>query len=117
MLGIESTTGYYYVYELIDPRTGSTFYVGKGTGNRMYAHAEETRRILKSGRMMKLSCKHKRILEIWDAGFEVIYHQPHHTDDEERAFQEESKLIKHYGLERLTNETYGVNLSRRRTRV
>jgi uncharacterized protein len=32
-----------YVYRLIDPRSGETFYVGKGRGNRVFAHirAEE----------------------------------------------------------------------------
>ena len=29
----------YYVYRLIDPRNGETFYVGKGKGNRVFAHA------------------------------------------------------------------------------
>lgn len=29
----------YYVYRLIDPRNGETFYVGKGIGNRVFAHA------------------------------------------------------------------------------
>ena len=27
-----------YVYRLIDPRNGETFYVGKGEGNRVFAH-------------------------------------------------------------------------------
>ena len=30
----------YYVYRLIDPRSGQTFYVGKGRGNRVFAHAK-----------------------------------------------------------------------------
>ena len=30
-----------YVYRLIDPRNGETFYVGKGKGNRIYAHIHE----------------------------------------------------------------------------
>ena len=29
----------YYVYRLVDPRTGLTFYVGKGKGNRVFSHA------------------------------------------------------------------------------
>ena len=28
-----------YVCRLIDPRTGETFYVGKGKDNRVFAHA------------------------------------------------------------------------------
>ena len=30
----------FYVYHLIDPRNGETFYVGKGKGNRVFAHSE-----------------------------------------------------------------------------
>ncbi|MBQ5524797.1 MAG: GIY-YIG nuclease family protein, partial [Paludibacteraceae bacterium] len=30
----------YYVYRLIDPRDYSTFYVGKGKGNRVFEHAK-----------------------------------------------------------------------------
>jgi len=28
----------WYVYRLIDPRNGETFYVGKGRGNRIFQH-------------------------------------------------------------------------------
>lgn len=28
----------YYVYRLIDPRNGDTFYVGKGQRNRVFDH-------------------------------------------------------------------------------
>jgi hypothetical protein len=29
----------WYVYRLIDPRNGETFYVGKGRGDRVFQHA------------------------------------------------------------------------------
>ncbi|MGI9440198.1 MAG: hypothetical protein ACR2OT_04365, partial [Parvibaculales bacterium] len=29
----------YYVYRLIDPRNGETFYVGKGKNDRVFEHA------------------------------------------------------------------------------
>lgn len=34
----------FYVYHLIDSTTGTTFYVGKGHGNRMYEHVKEVER-------------------------------------------------------------------------
>jgi uncharacterized protein len=34
----------YYVYLLTDPRDGDVYYVGKGTGNRCFAHVKEARK-------------------------------------------------------------------------
>ena len=56
-----------YVYRLIDPRNGETFYVGKGKGNRVFAHI----RAEISG--ADPDDKLKRIHEIRAAGFEVAH--------------------------------------------
>lgn len=32
----------YYVYALVDPRDKRIFYVGKGTGDRVFQHAEDS---------------------------------------------------------------------------
>lgn len=34
--------GDYYVYSLIDPRNRKIFYIGKGTGNRVFEHELES---------------------------------------------------------------------------
>lgn len=113
--------GRYYVYELVDARFegGRVFYVGKGTEGRMYQHEKDARRLLGQGRrgVMRLQPKHKRIIEIWDDGYKVEYRVVFRTDDEEEAYQAESKRIDHYGLEHLTNETYGYRPKASRTRV
>lgn len=34
----------FFVYALVDPRSGEDFYIGKGTGNRPYAHTKPVQR-------------------------------------------------------------------------
>ena len=58
--------GDYYVYGLIDPRNRKTFYIGKGTGNRVFEHELESRGNPESERL-----KLKTIAEIKAAGLEV----------------------------------------------
>ena len=119
-----SRTGRYYVYHLRYPNepafgilAGTTFYIGKGTHDRVLQHEAETRRILKSGRMMDLSHKHKTIIQVWDAGYDVWQVIVDRTDDEEEAYQIEAKQIRDFGLERLTNATYGWKPRRKRGRT
>jgi hypothetical protein len=74
-----------YVYRLIDPRNGETFYVGKGRGNRVFAHIRD-----------ELSDKLKRIREIRLAGFEVAHVIHRHGMDDATAFEVEAALMDAY---------------------
>ena len=58
-----------YVYRLIDPRNGETFYVGKGKGNRVFSHIRAEENLEGDDFDNKL----KRIREIRLAGFEVAH--------------------------------------------
>ncbi|MGH7641700.1 MAG: LEM-3-like GIY-YIG domain-containing protein [Candidatus Dormibacteria bacterium] len=87
-----------YVYLLIDPRTNLLFYVGKGKGDRAYAHAvaalggldQATRGHLKMGTIREIH-RSGRMVRI-----EILHHGM--TDDE--AFLVESAsidLVRHLG--------------------
>lgn len=82
----------YYVYRLIDPRNGETFYVGKGIGNRVFAHVNGELKASDDA----LSDKLLRIREIRLAGFEVAHVIHRHGLTEEQAFEVEGALIDAY---------------------
>ena len=83
----------YYVYRLIDPRNGETFYVGKGRGNRVFEHvAGELHPAVDD----ELTDKLKRIREIRKDGFEVAHVIHRHGMTEEQAFEVEAALIDAY---------------------
>lgn len=79
----------HYVYRLIDPRNGETFYVGKGQGNRVFSHARGEAEV-ESG---DLSEKVHRIRQIRLSGFEVAHVVHRHGLDERQAFEVEAALI------------------------
>lgn len=91
----------FYVYELIDPRDGSVFYVGKGTRKRIKQHVWD------STRSRENTPKANKIRRILAAGFEVLSRKVFETDDEAEAYAVEASLIRQHGRENLTNTTDG----------
>jgi hypothetical protein len=94
-----------YVYRLIDPRNGETFYVGKGRCNRVFSHirAEEG---LEGD---ELDNKLRRIREIRLAGFKVAHVIHRHGMDDKTASEVEAALIDAYPG--LTNIAAGAGAS------
>ena len=97
----------FYVYRLIDPRNGETIYVGKGKGNRVFAHVEGEH----EAGADELSEKLQRIHEIRLAGFEVAHVVHRHGLDSKTAFEVEAALIDAYPG--ITNIVSGYNADER----
>lgn len=93
----------YYVYRLIDPQNGETFYVGKGKGNRVFEHLREA---LQDGGE-KQTPKLDRIRAIMRNGFSVQHIIHRHGLNEETAFEVEAALIDAYPG--LSNRAAGLN--------
>ena len=87
-----------YVYRLIDPRNGETFYVGKGKGNRVFSHIHEEKTLDGDD----LDNKLETIRKIRVAGFEVSHVIHRHGMNEKTAFEVEAALIDAYpGLDNI----------------
>ena len=87
----------WYVYLHIDPQNGEPFYVGKGKGNRCFAHLKDQSGSAKSeviGRLKKLGMSPR--IEILKYGL-----------TEQEAFVVESVAIELLGLPQLTNAVKG----------
>lgn len=88
----------YYVYRLIDPRNGETFYVGKGKRDRIFQHALGALANVEKGENEDaIVLKHQRIKDIRAAGLEVahVIHR-HGITSPEVAYEVEAALIEAY---------------------
>lgn len=90
----------FYVYDLIDPRDGAVFYVGKGCRGRITRHEAYAKR-------GALGRKCDRIRAIWKDGGEVQRRYVRHFTDEAEAYRFEAEHIAAIGLGKLTNAVRG----------
>lgn len=93
----------FYVYVLIEPETNQVFYVGKGVGNRIFAHVNA------AVKDETASDKLDKIREIRAKGLEVRHIIHRHGLCEKEAFEVEAALIDFIGLSGLTNQVQGFN--------
>jgi hypothetical protein len=90
----------YYVYELIDPRCDTIFYVGKGKGRRCYAHEKDAQKGLpgeKCDLIREILSQHER----------VKVNKIAHFSSEREAYDFERLRIEEIGIENLTNIMLG----------
>ena len=80
--------GEFYVYGLIDPRTDQIFYIGKGTGHRVFEHEKEHMNSLNSDKL-----KLQTISEIHSLGLDVKKIIINSNLTENEAFAAEAALI------------------------
>ena len=97
------TTPFFYTYVLIDPRTYSPFYVGKGKHERIYQHE----------RYSHNDYLLRKINKIKSLGYKIIYEKWFESEDEWFCFWMENYLIDYFGIDNLCNftlNTHQVNL-------
>ena len=96
----------YYVYRLVDPRNGQTFYVGKGKNDRVFQHMQgispkDWKDRSKDEEITEENAKIARINEIIGEKLQVLCFIHRHDMDEDTAYEVEGALIDAYGS--LTN--------------
>lgn len=92
----------YYVYVYSDPRNNAPFYIGKGTGNRAFAHLTDA----------SDSAKVARIMEIRAVNLEPEIEVLAFGLDEVTAYKVEAAAIDLIGFENLTNRVIGHGAKR-----
>ena len=106
----------YYVYRLIDPRNGKTFYIGKGKGNRVFDHVNDALKFstpVDDNKFTEdeVSAKIKTIRDIRHAGLNVIHIIHRYGLTEKEAMEVEAALIDDYSVG-ITNIQSGYNADR-----
>jgi hypothetical protein len=81
----------YYIYQYIDPRTNLPFYIGKGSGDRMYRHLAETKDKTENRK------KYAVIKGLQNKGLEPIVEKIAENLTETVAYEMERQLIEKYG--------------------
>lgn len=98
----------WYVYLLVDTRTGLVFYVGKGKERRCYVHVTRAKRWVTRDREGRVNAKlYNKINSILSDGFQVEYVFVARDMKECDALLLEQKTIADYGVENLCNLTHG----------
>lgn len=93
----------FYTYFLVDPQNNEIFYVGKGTGKRVYRHERD---VLNGNADNGAKCL--RILEIHKAGLRILHLLFSLHDREEDAYDMERVLIEALSSYGLTNISHGI---------
>ena len=89
----------WYLYQLIDPRDHTVFYIGKGTGKRIHAHEKEARNGV-------CSDKCNKIKDIWADNLQIEKKIIAYFNDEKYAYQTEADWIRN--TPNLTNNGFVV---------
>jgi hypothetical protein len=79
----------WYVYELLDPRDDSVFYVGKGSGKRIHEHEREARNGV-------CSYKCNKIRHLWSLNLKIKKQIVAYFWDEQDAYYHEAARIASY---------------------
>lgn len=95
----------YYVYCLVDPRDKKIFYIGKGVGNRVFAHACDALEYEDVS-----TEKLEKIREIIKSGHEVEHYILRHKLTEEDALTVESVLIDFLTYQEFNTESLLTNI-------
>lgn len=94
----------YYVYCLVDPNDNKIFYIGEGSGDRVFNHARNAIECTES------SLKLEKIRSIIEEGKTVKYYIIRHKLDKETAFMVESTLINLLTYKNFNTESILTNI-------